>query len=70
MLCRELERRNVRYTLQIARRDALLLDVAVPGERWEIEYFDDGRCEVEVFKSQGVSEVDDLLDRLLTIFDD
>jgi hypothetical protein len=33
-----------------------MMSVAVPGERWEIEFFDDGRIELERFVSQGVAE--------------
>ena len=34
-------------------RDALMVVTAVPGERWEIEFFDDGHVEVERFVSTG-----------------
>lgn len=37
--CRELEKRHVTYELRIVRDEALMLSVAVPGERWEIEFF-------------------------------
>lgn len=54
--CRELEKRHVTYELRIVRDEALMLSVAVPGERWEMEVFDDGRIELERFISQGVVE--------------
>ena len=28
-------------------RDALMVSLATPGERWEIEFFEDGSVEVE-----------------------
>jgi hypothetical protein len=27
--------------------------VAIPGERWEIEFFQDGKVEIEIFGSSG-----------------
>jgi hypothetical protein len=42
-----------------------MLLVAVPGERWEIEWFEDGHLEVEVFRSSG--EMGDRTD-LSTLF--
>ena len=30
-----------------------MVQVALPGERWEIEFFDDREPEVEVFRSDG-----------------
>ena len=44
-----------------------MVNVAVPGERWEIEFSDDGRIEIEIFKnSSGVLCDESLLDKLLT----
>lgn len=33
--CRELDRLHVRYELQIVRAEALMMSIAVPGERWK-----------------------------------
>jgi len=66
--CRELDRRHVRYELQIVRDEALMLSVAVPGERWEIEFFEDGHVELERFTSQGVADAPDALTELLAWF--
>lgn len=67
---RELDRRHVTYELRIVRDEALMMSVAVPGERWEIEFFDDGRIELERFVSQGVVEEPGALTELLARFDD
>jgi len=67
---RELDRRHVPYELHTVRDDALMLSVALPGERWEIEFFDDGRIELERFVSQGVAEAPDALALLLAWFDE
>jgi hypothetical protein len=54
--CAELDRRKARYQLSLARPEAIMVSLAVPGERWEIEFFFDERVEVERFISQGVDE--------------
>lgn len=35
-------------------RDAVMVIVDVPGERWEVEFFEDGEIDVERFISAGV----------------
>ncbi|HXO49277.1 MAG TPA: hypothetical protein VN897_18550 [Mycobacterium sp.] len=68
--CRELDRRHIAYELQIVRDEALMMSVPVPGERWEIEFFDDGRIELERFISQGVAEAPSALAELLAWLDE
>lgn len=34
-------------------RESINVQVSVPGERWEVEFFADGTVEVEVFVSTG-----------------
>jgi hypothetical protein len=50
----ELEVRGIHYDLASYRAGAIMVKVAVPGERWEVEYFADGQIEVEVFRSVGM----------------
>lgn len=52
----ELDSRHASYQVLIARPEAIMVSVAVPGERWEIEFFDDGHVELERFVSQGVDD--------------
>ena len=35
------------------RDEAIMVTVAVPGERWEVEFLSDGSVEVEKFISNG-----------------
>ncbi len=49
----ELEREGINYALAHNRDEAIMVDVAVPGERWEIEFFADGSVEIERFVSNG-----------------
>ena len=48
-----LEAANLSYQITSVRPEALMFCVAVPGERWEIEFIDDSSVEVEVFRSDG-----------------
>ena len=43
---------NTPYKLA-CHRDAIMVELAVPGERWEIEFFANGEVEVERFRSNG-----------------
>lgn len=63
--CRELDQRHISYSVLVARDDALMVCVPIPGERWEIEFFDDEHVELERFVSQGVVDAPDALSRLL-----
>jgi hypothetical protein len=50
-LCR-LEAAGIHYHLG-HYRESINVQVTVPGERWEVEFFADGTVEVEVFISSG-----------------
>ncbi len=67
---RALERRHVAHEFRIVRDDALMMSVAIPGERGEVEFFDDGRIELERFVSQGVVEAPEALTELLAWFEE
>lgn len=49
----DLEREEISYTLAHNRDEAIMVNVAIPGERWEVEFLDDGTIEVERFLSTG-----------------
>jgi len=55
-----LEEARIWYRLSKIR-DAVLVEVAVPGQRWEVEFFADGSIEREVFEStndvEGITDV-------------
>jgi hypothetical protein len=50
---RELDASKTHYALTSIREGAVMVIVTLPGERWEIEFFDDGGPDVEVFRSDG-----------------
>lgn len=49
----ELKEAHIAYRLGHNRDDAITVEIAVPGERWEAEFHEDGTVEVEVFRSDG-----------------
>jgi len=49
----QLEQKRISYTLAHNREEAIMVLVAVPGERWEIDFLSDGSVEVEKFISTG-----------------
>ena len=59
-LLNRLDEVKLHYTMRHSRPEAIMIEVFVPGERWEIEfvdYEDEVQVEVEVFRSNG--EIDD-----------
>ena len=48
-----LERAHISYTLAHHREDAIMVSIATPGERWEVEFLEDGSVDVERFISEG-----------------
>lgn len=49
----ELEERNIFYRISKIRRDSIMVEIAVPTQRWEIEFMEDGTVEIEKFISDG-----------------
>lgn len=52
-LLNKLEQEKISYTLAHNRDEAIMVTVVVPGERWEVEFLNDGSVEVEKFVSSG-----------------
>ncbi len=49
-----LDKTQTYYTLSYHRSRMIMINIVVPGERWEIEFEDDGDVHVERFISDGV----------------
>ncbi len=56
---------GIRYRLGQCRDEAVMVEIAVPGERWEVEFMEDGSVEVEVFRSDGTIHDASILSDLL-----
>lgn len=64
----ELEERNIHYRLEHNRDEFIMVNVVIPGERWEVEFSADGNVEIEIFKnSEGVFTDDRLLKEIFTV---
>ncbi|MEY3868746.1 MAG: hypothetical protein ACRCT1_13015 [Microcoleaceae cyanobacterium] len=61
-----LEQQKLSYTLDHSRDEAIMVIVAVPGERWEVEFLSDGSVEVERFISNGEIAGENALDELFS----
>lgn len=48
----QLEQHKISYALAHYRDEAIMVMAAVPGQRWEIEFFHDGSVEIERFISR------------------
>jgi hypothetical protein len=65
-----LEAVKIHYSLEHNRYKATMVLIAVPGERWEVEFFENGSIEIEVFKSDGEIYDEKKLDELFDKFSD
>jgi hypothetical protein len=66
----KLGKMKIHYTLAHNQEDAVSVMVAVPGERWEIDFFLNGDIYVERFKSDGKIYDAKALDDLMRDFSD
>jgi len=51
-LCR-LDKYKIHYRIEHNHDDAVMVIADVPGQKWEVEFFTNGKIEVEIFKSDG-----------------
>ena len=65
-----LEHGGISYTLAHNRDEGITVNVAVPGERWEVEFLDDGSIEVERFISNGEVHGEEILTELFARYAD
>lgn len=62
-----LEQHRISYHLEHNRADSIMVLVAVPGERWEVEFMQDGQIEVERFASDGKIEGEETFESLFAV---
>ena len=53
LFLQNLNQQKISYTMMHHRDESIMVAVAVPGERWEIEFLNDGSIEIEKFISNG-----------------
>ena len=64
---------KIAHRLSQSREDAIMIQVNVPGERWEIEFVDYGdevHVEIERFRSDGEMADESALEELFSQFSD
>lgn len=66
----KLEERSIYYRLNKIRNESIMIEVVVPGQRWEIEFMEDGTVEIEKFISNGEIYSDKQLEVLFAEFSD
>ncbi len=66
----ELEDKNIFYKIDKIRSESILIEIAVPGQRWEVEFMEDGTIEVEKFISDGQIHDENQLDILFRDYTD
>ena len=64
-----LEERNISFSLSKIR-DSILVTVAVPGERWEIEFMEDDSIQIEKFITTAHIYDESEIDHLFSTFSD
>jgi hypothetical protein len=61
---------SIHFSVDTIRPNGLLVMLAVPGQRWEVEFFADGNVEVEKFTSDGTIHGKETLEDLFAQFSD
>ena len=74
-LLEKLEEKKIYYKLNKVRENTIMIEVVVPGERWEIElnsYGTKEECDIEIERFIGNGEIHDesLLEELFEKFSD
>jgi len=67
---RDLKRAKIHFELAHYRDDAVSVQVAVPGERWEVDFLEDGDVDVERFVSNGHIDDESAFAELFAKFSD
>jgi hypothetical protein len=66
----KLDEVGIFHKLDKVREEAVMVEVTVPGQRWEVEFMDDGSVEIEKFISDGDMYDEKELETLFRDFSD
>ena len=61
---------KIYFRLNKVRPESIMVEVCVPGQRWEIEFMEDGTMEIEKFISNGIIYDESELNVLFNEFSD
>ena len=65
-----LEAVKIHYSLKHSRDEAIMVLIHVPGQYWEVEFFENGSIEIEIFESDGEIYDEKKLNELFDKFSD
>jgi hypothetical protein len=65
-----LKKAHIAHRLHDSRDDGITVFIDVPGERWEVDFLDDGSIDVEIFKGEGKILKEAALEDLFKRFSD
>ena len=63
-----LEQLKIHNRIEHNRDESIMVITDVPGQKWEIEFFNDGNIEIEIFKSDGEIRGESELERFFKEF--
>ena len=66
-LCK-LEQNKISYTLEHIRDETIMVTVPLPGQLWEVEFFENGDIEVEKFITTTEIGGEELLEDIFSIY--
>ena len=59
-----LQEEHIHFHVDDYREESRTVEIAVPGERWEVDFFWDGGVEIEIFRSNGEMKDETYLEQL------
>ena len=66
-ILKKLKQKAISFRLDSVRDESIMVLITVPGQRWEVEFMEDGSVEIEKFLSNGEifneSELETLFDK-------
>jgi len=66
----KLRESKIHFALSQIREESIMVHISVPGERWEVEFMNDGTIETEIFHSKGEIGGKESLEKLFRDFSD
>lgn len=67
---KQLKQKAISFRLDSVREESIMVIISVPGQRWEVEFMDDGTIEIEKFLSNGEIFNESELESLFRQFSD
>jgi hypothetical protein len=62
-----LDELGIAFSLKHIRYDTVMVLAHVPGQYWEVEFFEDGHVEIEVYQRRGDIEGEEALPELFDV---